>query len=97
MQIKSVPIELDRERTLQLDLNAFCLLEQKFENIDRALRAFESGSLQAIRVLLWAGLVHEDPTLTEEAAGALVDINNIQKVVAAISKALEVIEAGLCN
>ncbi|MDD2585486.1 MAG: hypothetical protein PHT79_06635 [Syntrophomonadaceae bacterium] len=86
--LKEVNIKLDRERTLKLDLNAFCLLEQRFENIDRALKELERGSMQAIRTLLWTALAHEDPLLTEEEAGKLVTIENIEEVVGAIAKAL---------
>ena len=36
--------------------------------------------LRSLRVLLWAGLVHEDPELTEEAVGSWVDQDNFGEV-----------------
>lgn len=40
-------------------------------------------SLRALTTILWAGLIHEDKTLTEEQVGEWVDQDNVRDVLAA--------------
>lgn len=75
-----VTMNLDKERHLKFDLNAFAMLEEKYGSIDEALRKIENGSITALRFILWAGLVHEDPTLTVEDVGRMFDIRNLSEV-----------------
>ena len=73
---------------MRFDLNTFCLLEEKFDDIEAALLALEKGKMKAIRIILQIGLSHEDPELTEEDAGKLVNIGNLEAVCAALLNAL---------
>ena len=98
----TVPIELDRPRGLKFDLNAFAELEDKFGSMDAAFQAMQKGSLKAARTLLWAGLLHEDETLTERKVGGLVTLANLSGIMDSITSALtaampdvdEVVSAG---
>lgn len=70
----SVPIMLDRQRTLKGDLNALCSVE---EATGRSV--FSEGEYMRLmttfsgqRALLWAFLRHEDPRLTLEQVGDLL-------------------------
>lgn len=83
-----VPLMLDRERTLKFDLNAFAELEEKFGNMDNAFLQMQSGSMKAARAMLWAGLLHEDPNLTEREVGGLVTLSNIDAVMTRITEAI---------
>jgi hypothetical protein len=89
---KSIPIQLDRERNLKFDLNAFIELEEKYGSIDDAFKSLEGGRIKAIRTILWAGLLHEDENLTEKRVGALVTVDKLNeitdKLTEAINKAL---------
>lgn len=78
-----VKITLDRERTLRFDLNAMCLLEER-GGLEPGKMATPSG----LRFLLYAGLRHEDPDLTEEKVGALVDMDRLEEISEAVSRAL---------
>jgi len=70
--MKTTTIELDKPRTLRYDLNALCAIEEATgKPIAEALSA--GSSFSAMRVIIWAGLKHEDPALTVEAVGAMVD------------------------
>jgi len=60
--------------------------------LDRALDAFQSGSPAAIRFLLYAGLVHEDETLTERQVGAMFTLADLASLGQRINEA---ISAGL--
>lgn len=82
------PIFLDKLRHLKFDLNSFCLLEEKFGNIEKALIELERGVMRAVRVILWVGLQHEDPDLTEQAVGEMVTVDNLDAVGAALLRAL---------
>ena len=98
----TIPIELDRPRGLKFDLNAFAELEDKFGSMDAAFQAMQKGSLKAARTLLWAGLLHEDETLTERKVGGLVTLANLSGIMDSITSALtaampdvdEVVSAG---
>lgn len=80
MRITKVPITLDRERTIVFDLNAFCDLEEKFGSEKKAVEALATGSLKAVRIFLWAGLRHEDESLTEKQVGSMISAQNIQNI-----------------
>lgn len=85
---KPIPIQLDRERNLKFDLNAFIELEDVYGSIDDAFKGLESGRIKAIRTILWAGLIHEDESLTEKQVGTLVAVNNLNEVVAKLIEAV---------
>lgn len=76
---QGVKIHLDRERTLKVDFNALAAFE---EATGQNLLDFFSGSeaevrrrlgFRQIRTILWSALRHEDPELTAEEAGLLVE------------------------
>lgn len=79
---KMVPIVLDKERHLKFDLNAFAEIEEQYGSVDEAMDALEKGSIKALRVVLWAGLIHEEldengnPKVTPKEVGSLIDITS---------------------
>lgn len=86
---KPVKIQLDKARTLVYDLNAFVALEDLYGDVDKALAEFEKGSIKALRAVLWAGLVHEDESLTPLNAGSFIGMADIERVSEAMLIALE--------
>lgn len=44
--------------------------------------------MKAARTLLWAGLLHDDETLTERQVGGLVTMENLSAVMDGVSAAL---------
>ena len=83
-----VKIMLDKERTLVYDLNAFAELEEIFGSVEKALNALSEGKLKALIAILYAGLVHEDETLTPKKVGSLIGLENLNEVAEAINKAI---------
>lgn len=84
----SVPIVLDKERQLRLDINA---LADADEVAGKAVNEFLSGErvgLSALRALLWAGLKGDDPRLTLTQAGALIDTDRLPELISAIREAI---------
>ena len=88
MGLKRIPvtIELDgRERVLRYDLNALCMFEESTKlGISEAL---QTRSMAAIRALLWAGLIHEDPMLTIEDVGRM-EFGSLRDMVTKVVSAL---------
>ena len=69
-----VPIRLDRTRTLKFTFNAFAEFEGLTgKSIQGVFSDAENIGFSMMRNLLWAGLMHEDPSLTVKKAGELME------------------------
>ncbi len=91
---RPVPIMLDKERHLKYDLNAFAEIEEQLGSVDEALESLEKGSIKALRVVLWAGLIHEElgeqgnPKITPRQVGEIVSISDLPKLAEKIGEAM---------
>lgn len=77
---KSVTIELDKARNMRYGMNALVKIEEligkSITNIDLA-----NLSINELRNIIFAGLVHEDNSLTPEIVGNLIDdYSNIAEI-----------------
>lgn len=103
MNFKQEPVKVtigDREFELFYDLNAYAEIENRHGNIDKAMEELGKGSLKALRLILWAGLIHKGTTyndLTGEATaypiklhevGSLINAGNMHEISESISKAI---------
>lgn len=61
VKLKPVQIELDKQRTVFYDFNAYAELEEQFGSLDKMFKRIEKPTLRDLQVLLWAGLLHELP------------------------------------
>lgn len=64
-------IKYDKEREIKFDFNSFCDFE-KVSGVSFTHLDIDNLGLFEIRVLLWAGLKHEDPKLTTADAGIII-------------------------
>lgn len=91
-KLRREPIVIDIgdgvERTLRYTLNSFALIEEKYGTIDKAMEALNSGSIAAIRFVLWAGLVHEDENLSEHYVGNQIDLSDLEDLAEKMNKAM---------
>lgn len=87
-------VTLDKERHLRYDLNAMILYEkltgndiiELFDGVFKKIKAAKNKkpvkgklfSLEDTRALLYAGLKHEDPALTLEKVGGMIDLYGIK-------------------
>jgi len=80
-----VKITLDKPRTLKFDLNAMVSFEG-------AGGAFDNSAmpLRDLRILLWACLLHEDETLTEQQVGSFITPDNMGEISSVLKEAFEV-------
>lgn len=85
---QSVEIILDRTRHLRYDLNSFAAIEERYGDIEEAMRKMEKGNIVAIRMFLWAGLIHEDESLTEKQVGSMILVSELPKFAEVIRTAM---------
>lgn len=86
---KGIIIKLDRPRTLRYGINALCVVEDLIDKQITKLN-MEEVSLKDLRSIIYAGLFHEDNSLTVEGVGELVDeYSNITEVAEKVGEALE--------
>lgn len=76
------------ERRIKFDLNAMAELEDRYGSVDAAFEALDKQSIKALRFILWAGLVHEDESLTEQKVGSLIDMKYLQETMGVLGEAL---------
>lgn len=48
-----------------------------------------SFSIKLLRTLLWVGLIHEKPDITERDVGSLVEFNDLKNIIEAIGNAIQ--------
>ena len=77
---------LDKERTLKFTLNSLVYAEDLGVDI-QAMGKNESVKLKDLRVLLFAGLMHEDKELTEVAVGDMITMDNMKNITSAMTQA----------
>lgn len=86
-QRKMVKIELDKERNLYFTLNSLEIIEELTgKTIDKLS---EGMSVSMLKAVVYAGLVHEDKSLTVEAVGEMIGFEDIKRVSEAIGEAFE--------
>lgn len=77
------------ERTIKFTLNAMAELEDRYGSVDEAFKQLDNNSIKAVRCILWAGLIHEDPDLTEQQVGNLIDIQYMQELMTSLGEAFD--------
>lgn len=75
------------EREIKFTLNTMAELEDKYGTVDTAFKALESGSIKAVRYMLWAAMQHETKPLTEKQVGDLIDVQSIGSLMSSIEAA----------
>lgn len=87
---KAVKITLSDgiERELKYTLNALAELEDKYGSVDKAFKALDTGSIKAVRFVLWAGMIHIEPPLTERQVGNLIDIQQMEEMMGLLNTAM---------
>lgn len=85
-----IPILLDKERRLIINFNTLVHLEEEYGNLSDALTIMATTpTLKDVRKLLYFMLKEEDPSLTEEKVGQMIDINNLDRIYTAFGDAME--------
>ena len=80
-----VTVHLDRPRTLKLNLNIMCEAEQILKK--SILR--EDMGLLDFRAILWAGLKQQDPKLTIQKVGEMMDEVSFNELSSEVAEGLK--------
>ncbi|MCX7903281.1 MAG: hypothetical protein N2486_02110 [Caloramator sp.] len=67
-----VPVQLDKMRNLRYGMKALHTIEKKFKKKISEID-MSNMSIEEIATFIWAGLVHEDSSLTVEKVMDLID------------------------
>lgn len=88
---KAVKITLNDgvEREIKFTLNAMAELEDRYGSVDEAFAQLDKNSIKALRCVLWAGLIHENPDLTEQQVGNLIDLTYMHELMSSLGTAFE--------
>lgn len=73
----AAPVKLDlggKIRTIVYDLNAFAELEVRYGSVDAAMEQLNEGKVSTVRIILWAGLIHEEAVI-DESTGEPIKYN----------------------
>lgn len=75
-----IPIILDKQRHLLLDLNAMVAFEEVTgKNMMQGLDAAKMTA-KDFRAFLWASLLHDDKSLTLQDVGAMIHTGNMEDI-----------------
>lgn len=84
----TMEVQLDRIRNFCLDLNAFCELEKRLgKSLFKAIKWDDMG-FNDMRLLLWAGLLSDDPDLTFDAFCKLMSVPQLMKLMPLVHEML---------
>lgn len=87
---KMVTINLDKERHLYFTLNSLELIEDMTgTSVDKI---GENMNMKTLKVIVYAGLVHEDKALTVNEVGELIGVEKIEEVSKAVAEAFKVLK-----
>ena len=90
MAKKFLPIILDKTRNLSYGMVALMKIEKKLGKPFAKLDFENEMTYEEIANILWAGLSHEDSTLTPEKVAELIDeYSDIQTAIEAMGKAMQ--------
>jgi DNA mismatch repair protein MutH len=88
-----VKIELDKVRHLRYTMNALAEIEDQL-GVPLSEMKDVKMTIKNVRVILWAGLIHEDAELTQEEVGNMVDLGNFEEVQQKIAEAFAMADKG---
>ncbi|HEY3378536.1 MAG TPA: hypothetical protein VGL77_13675 [Armatimonadota bacterium] len=96
-QPKAIPVDLDKRRYFFLSMNSYAAIDDELgregawvEVLETLLSQPETKTvpIKTFRLILWAGLIDDDPELTLQQVGALLDFAAFVRVSLQINQAL---------
>lgn len=82
-------LELDKRRKFVFDMNGLCTAEEKLgKSVFKCVNWKDLG-VRDLRLLLWAGLLGEDPSLSIEDIGKMFHSHNVAFVIKEIQTLVE--------
>jgi hypothetical protein len=91
MAVLSVPIKLDKERNLKFGFAAMMALEKELEgkSFFEIVKEVQTKPTITLMVhLVWAGLIHEEKSLTVERVTKILDNSDFEDLIGKINEAV---------
>jgi len=91
MAVLSVPIKLDKERNLKFGFAAMMALEKelKGKSFFEIVKEIQNKPTITLMVhLVWAGLIHEEKSLTVERVTKILDNSDFEDLIGKINEAV---------
>jgi hypothetical protein len=91
--VKMKPVKLklgENEYNFILDLNAFSELEDDFGSIGELMMRVESGSIKALRAVIWAGLLNNENAPSLKEVGSNIQISQLDELSRMIAEGMGV-------
>ncbi len=82
-----------KEYHLEYDMNAMCDIEEKYGTFDAAMKKMSSMDsnkpiMKDLRFMFWKALQHSEPEMTEQQAGQMITMHNLNEVMMAVNAAM---------
>lgn len=78
-----------KEYDLGFDMNALCDMQDKYGTLDKAFsKVSKNIDMKDLRFILWKALQHSEPKMTEQEAGRLITMRDINAGVSALNSAM---------
>lgn len=87
---KKIKVVNRKERNLFFDFNALIELEKKYGSVSAAMSGIKDLKIENMRDMIWAGLLHEDETLTPKQVGKWLNMGNVEYIAETIMEAMGV-------
>ncbi|HYH05383.1 MAG TPA: hypothetical protein VEC37_19995 [Bacillota bacterium] len=96
MAVLSVPIMLDKERKLKFGYGAMIAIEDLTGDgfLDVIQELQEKPRIKTVRNILWAGLIHEDKTLTPDQVTEILDNCELDNLLGKLNEAIGLSQGG---
>jgi len=94
LKMKPVPIELDKPRNILYTLYGLSELQEAVGSFDALMERLQGKEprFKDACFLIWAGLIHEDDTLTPKQVGNMVGLGEMREV---LKKAMDAFMAAM--
>lgn len=90
-----IEIKLDKTRRLKYTLKGVRILTKKYGSVQKAVQSLQKFNgeineelIDNLSMLLFAGLVHEDPDLTQDDVENMIDLRYLNSLPALINTAM---------
>ena len=72
-------VELDKPRRVRIDMNDMAEVEDAFGG-SPFYDILQRPTVKQLRMVLWRGLLHDDPAITEHEVGAMMTSQNLAEI-----------------
>ena len=80
----------EKEYELKFNLNTFCELEEIYGDLNKAFEDLQRMKIKAVRALVYAAVKVEDESVTLKNVGALLGLDDLERLGTVINEALSI-------